>query len=268
MVKKSQQLKEAAKRLPKKKQESLFRFWSRIFKKVLLIVLFAVYLVGGSVATMTWAKAARFRTLETDQMLLRMDHYRERYKFFDAVFMFDVQPRARAVEVINTLEPIAPVIEPVFYLQLSKRYEQIGDMDKAVFWHLLGSFRLRLDSLRCEGQDGFTAVEIYSSLYLTPALTYHVASDMDRTERIFEEVMQWDADNPPQVSPQYFCRIARMYFYHRLPGYTGKPVPREMWPFIYEAHRERVKQGFMPEMRQMAAGAQEEGGNAPEDAAP
>lgn len=276
MGKKAQQLKEAAKRLPKKKRVSLLRFWGGIFKKILLLTVFAAYLVGGSIATMTWAKAARFRSLETDQMLLRMDHYRERYKFFDAVFMFDVQPRERAVEVINALEPIAPVIEPVFYFQLAKRYEQIGDMDKAVFWHLLASFRLRLDSLRCEGQDGFKAVEIYSELYLTPMLTYYVGEDIDRTERIFDRMMQWDAENPPQTSPQYFCRIARMYLYSRLPGYTGKPVRKEMWPLIYQAHRETVKEGFIPEIRRMAvemqaaenSGATAETPPVPEDAEP
>ncbi len=250
MGKKSQKLKDAAKNLPKKKQESLSRFWGRILKKALLVMVFAAYLLVGSVATLMWGKTVLFRSLTMDQALLRMDHYRERYKYFDAVFLFDVQEAERAVEIINTLQPLAPVIEPVFYFQLAKRYEEIGHMDKAVFWNLLGSFRLRLDARRCEGADDLDAVEVYTELYGSKNVAIYISEDIDRTERIFNEVMAWDAENPPQTSPQYFCRIARMYIYRHLPQYTGKPVDQKLWPFIYKAYREQIKEGFIPELRQ------------------
>lgn len=266
MGKKSQKLKEAAKRLPKKKQESLSRFWGRIIKKAMLVLLFAFYLMAGSISTLMWGKTVLFRSLTMDQVLLRLDHYRERYKFFDAVFLFDVQESDRAVEIINTLQPLAPVIEPVFYFQLSKRYEEIGDMDKAVFWNLLGSFRLRLDARRCEGADDLNAVEFYTDLYGSQNVAIYVSQDIDRTERIFNEVMAWDAEHPPQTSPQYFCRIARMYVYRHMPQYTGKPVNQEVWPFIYQAYREQIKEGFIPELRQtVLRAAQQNSGTEEED---
>ncbi|TNE30262.1 MAG: hypothetical protein EP349_05500 [Alphaproteobacteria bacterium] len=267
MGKKSQQLKEAAKRLPKKKQESLTRFWGRILKKAMLVMLFSFYLLAGSISTLMWGKTVLFRSLTMEQTLLRLDHYRERYKFFDAVFLFDVQESERAVEIINTLQPLAPVIEPVFYFQLSKRYEEIGDMDKATFWNLLGSFRLRLDARRCEGVDDLDAVEFYTDLYGSRNVAVYVSQDIDRTERIFNDVMAWDAENPPQTSPQYFCRLARMYVYRHLPKYTGKPVDQKLWPLIYQAYREQIKQGFIPELRTTMAvqAARQNGGEEKEN---
>ncbi|TVQ82142.1 MAG: hypothetical protein EA357_10855 [Micavibrio sp.] len=249
MGKRADKLRELSKKAPKKKREPLLKFWGRIFKKILMIFLFTVYLVVGLVSTSIWAKAAVFRALDTNQMLGRLDHYRHTSKYFDAVFMFDIQKTERAKEIIEFLEDIAHEIEPVFYFQIAKRYEELGMMEDAVFWHLLGSYRMRFDAQRCEGLPDFQGVEYYVRFYTTPKLAIFMAQDIDRMERVFNRVMDWDYENPPQTLPVYYCRLARQFLYRHIPEFTGFPIPQDQWQDLYTAYRIYVMSTFIPSLR-------------------
>ncbi len=249
MGKRADKIRNLAKRAPKRKREPLLKFWGRIFKRIFILVLFAAYLVTGLISVNMWSKAVRFRSLDTHQMMGRLDHYRHTSKYFDAVFMFDIQKPERAMEVIEFLEEIAHEIEPVFYFQIAKRYEQLGMMDDAVFWHLLGSYRMRFDAQRCEGLPDFQGVELYMGFYTTLGLTRYMAEDIDRLEVIFNRMMDWDTENPPQTVPVYYCRLARQFLYRHVPDFTGFPIPQEHWQELYIAYRIYVQETFIPSLR-------------------
>lgn len=251
MGKRADRIREAAKRVPKKREVSLARFWGRVLKRLAIYTAFTLYICLGLFATFTWGGTILFRSLEPEAMLVRLDHYRNRGKFDEAVRMFAVQKPERAQEVINLLVPRADVLEPVFYLQISRQYMQLENPDEALFWHMLGFFRLRFDAVRCEGHKDFQAVDVYMTLHSPMVLAEYVEKNPQRAEEIFRTVMKWDAENPPQTSPKYFCRLARFMVYGG-EGYTGQLIDQDLWPVLYKAFRAEAENGFVQELRRMA----------------
>src|SRR5690606_624435 len=74
-----------------------------------------------------------------------------------------------------------------------------------------------------------------------------------RAEDIFRAVMKWDAENPPQTSPKYFCRLARFMVYGGGDDYTGQTIEQDLWPILYKAFRAEAENGFVGELRRVAA---------------
>lgn len=251
MGKRADRIREAAKRVPKKREVSLARFWGRVLKKLAIYTVFILYICLGLFAAFTWGSTTLFRSLEPEAMLVRLDHYRNRGKFDEAVRLFAVQKPERAQEVINLLVPRADILEPVFYLQISRQYMQLGNPDEALFWHMLGFFRLRFDAVRCDGHKNFQAVDVYMTLHSPMALAEYVESNPQRAEEIFRTVMEWDAKNPPQTSPKYFCRLARFMVYGG-GDYTGQVIEQDLWPVLYKAFRAEAENGFIQDLRRMA----------------
>jgi len=250
--KRADKIRATAKKMPKKRDVSLSRFWGRILKKAGIFSAFALYIFLGLFAAFTWGGTTLFRNLEPEAMLSRLEHYRSRGKFDEAVRMFAVQKPERAQEVINLLVPRADILEPVFYLQIARQYVQLDNPDEALFWHMLGFFRLRFDSVRCEGRKNFGAVDVYMTLHSPIILTKYVEENPARAEEIFHRMMEWDEENPPQTSPRYFCRLARFLVYGGGDDYTGKTIEQDLWPTLYKAFRAEAQRGFVNELRQMA----------------
>ena len=204
-----------------------------MWKKLLLFLLFMVYLLGGIGGAHLWSKAVRNRYLGPDELMTRIDYFRRTHDMNAALFTVSAQKDERAQEMIDMLMPYTPKIEPLFFFEIAKFYDALGNVEEAVFWHLLGSFRLNVDALCCEGMTDFEAVQVWVRLNTPLSVPKFISENHEQTKEIFERAMAWDAENPPEASPEYFCAYAKGVLYRDNPAYTGKAHPSPVWFGIY-----------------------------------
>ena len=68
-------------------------------------------------------------------------------------------------ELVERLEPLTPKFHAAYFFATATRYYQAGNKDEALFWTMLGRFRMRYDALRCQYETADLVANQYSILY-------------------------------------------------------------------------------------------------------
>lgn len=202
-----------------------------------LILVFVTYVFVGLFFTWKWLETGFYRMIPIEILHAKIDEARGNDDIEKAVFLVRIRPPQESRAVIAAIEPHAPRLEPLFYLELAKRYRWLGDEDRAAFWTYLAKYRLNYDMYRCK--DVQLDVGTFMLYWGFPYELKDLVEKLEGTDEMFghlEDVLEWDEKNPPQTRPEYLCAyLARMH-----PGMrdaSDEAEPEEKWPF----HRDMMR---------------------------
>ncbi len=216
--------------------KGFFKFCWRTF----VIAIFIIYLVVGYTGTFFWAKFEAHRSLNVENLAKRVMDYKKRRSHFNSLFTVYVQKKENSKQVIEQLLPLMPQLEAIFYFEMAKRYMLIGEFKEAVFWHMLGSFYTGYDNARCEGIKDKEFLNDFIQALTPLQLVIYLQKNKDIIVDIEQRVTNWLLKYQFSGSPEYFCKIAKLYYNN--PDITGEAVPKSEWISLLNELLEEIKQ--------------------------
>lgn len=195
------------------------RFWRFLKYAALAFLLFFV-------ASVIYAAIQQYRiyTLPNDVFIERVQTYRAKGDVTAAMEMLNAKPIYRD-EATNEIDAItqylvddAPTLESILYFHLSRRFSALEEKEEAAFWLLIGTTRLLYDYLRCGRTDPQREQLFYIKVQLlSPAgLLEFLHENPEIQKKLAQRALDWDEQYPPVAKPDYYCNMARAWFFSRL----------------------------------------------------
>ena len=171
---------------------------------VILVLLYLSFSVPGAA---NWAKREWVRTQPIAAVVKVAEDSAANGNPQKLVFWAAARPEEERQEIMSRLDPYAGRISASTFLMFSEWEREAGNTDKALFWRMYASFRLRFDALRCGAPH---AVEKMQDLL--------ISLRNDKTDKILEEkpelvpglirqVLDYDATHPAHNNPIDTCPI-------------------------------------------------------------
>lgn len=131
--------------------------------------------------------------------------------------------------MVESLLPLTPDLHAHAFFAISNRYGILGEMEEAMFWAILGRYRLRFDALRCDFPAADVISDRYAELYLQRVVRQALLNiDETTRKRLLQKVVDWTDEYPADNDPAYFCE-----FIESAEGLANiDVVPRDQWPAL------------------------------------
>jgi len=188
------------------KRRPLLFYFGRFILKTLVILLFLTYLIFCSTAAWHWSKIKYYQTVPLEHLALAVKQNRDKGDLPVAIGLVKSRWPSQSQEVLDIMIPHAPELDPAFYFEFSRRYSILGNIEEAVFWAMLGRFRMRYDILRCENDETSDLEKTLSDFLIPESVSDYLEDNPDQIKPILQSVLDWDEKNPPQNKPDSFCR--------------------------------------------------------------
>lgn len=204
--------------------------------KFFLYVIFWVYFVTALSFAKDWAKISWYHNVPNHNLPFSIQYQRSQGDSKEALFIFSHRKKAEYKESLDVILPLAPELEPLFYLVFARNYDHLGNKDEATFWALMTMFRISYDAHRCmDGRKNIKEIrKIISEFSLTSNVKGYLDDDSsDSYIATMERVLKWDEENPVQHSPKYYCDMISK----GNSEIDSDLTPEENWPIYMDGLR-------------------------------
>lgn len=185
-----------------------FKLLKGIFMFFVYLML-VIYAVAGFGSAKTWLQ---LRYYGGDFNIENIDQAAEKLAQKDDQMMLVQMVTRYPLEyndiIVEKLEPLTPQLNAAYFFAIGNRYYHAGDIDEALFWTMLGRFRMRYDALRCRYETADLVSNQYSILFTTVDLLQEFLDmSAEKQKSILRRVLEWDENHPPENSPRYYCNF-------------------------------------------------------------
>ena len=212
------------------------------YKLIRFVIMFFVYLmlliysIAGAQSVWKWSQLryyggdyslehlpAAIESLKTQDNQLLLIEYISRF------------PGERYDQMIEELMPMTPDLHAHVFFAIANRYGAVGQMDEAMFWGMLGRYRLRFDALRCDYLASDRVSNLYAEAYLQPYVRTPMRELSENARKeVLQEVLNWVEKYPAENDPSYFCQFIQEA--DRTPPIDV--VEPKGWPIVHEIMRD------------------------------
>lgn len=216
------------------KQERLTRH-QRYFNKI--VVLIVLVLAGLVLWTLHTNYKARVEHASIAQR--EIQELRARNEIFPAVDKMSKLSNKDFWYIWPVINQKIKTYEAPFYYEFAKRFWANGDRNKAIFWTLLGRYRLNYDAHRCVDESARDWKNYFDKILSDDAITNSLNDNVALLEISLKDVLAWDIDSIIASDPSYICN------YTVLPStQMAAIVPKQDWIQIHTYLRQTTA-GFI-----------------------
>ena len=224
-------------------KNKVLNFIQKFFKsigKFFLYILFWAYFSTCSFIAYDWAKIKWYGMVPYQNLERAIQYQRNKGDVDEAIFIYNNRTKSEYKENLETMVPLAPQLEPMFYFIMAKQYTELKNYEEAFFWTQLGLFRTTYDALRCiDGQKTILQVKKIIFNYSIPDGIKAMLDDNESDLFLFtmQRVLDWDKENPPQARPDYYCKMVAKLD----KTLSDEATPEENWYFPRDSLRMMTK---------------------------
>lgn len=197
-----------AEKPPLKEQRSRLYRLCRFLVKLIVAVVFIIYVYVGMAATTELYKRNQYRAQDISVLYGELDEVAQGSGDTRQIAEWlRARPLAETDKLIDVVTPKSSSLGPDVFFEFSRRELKLGKPEESLFWTQLGRFRLLFDLIRC-GADP-DRIKIYSTIFermhsdQTDALLRAHPELMKKTA---QRVLDFDAKYPAHDNPDLICK--------------------------------------------------------------